>query len=75
MTANAKFDCIILFEDEIKTAAKMVKRFVEFDKDADSEEHLLAAAIAMVNACSVALQRADEDGVCLLLGSKPGVAN
>ena len=74
MTANAKFDCIILFEDEIKTAAKMVKRFIELDKSVDSEEYMLAAT-AMVNACSVALQRADEDGVCLLLGRKPDVAN
>ena len=74
MTANAKFDCIILFEDEIRTAAKLVKRFVELDKDVDSEEYLTAAR-AMVNACFVALQRADEDGICLLLGRKPEGSN
>ena len=44
-------------------------------EDGEGNEEYVEAARAMVNACFVALQRADEDGICLLLGRKPEGSN
>ena len=70
MTAIAKMECVILFEDEIRIAAKLVKQFFDMPQDATDEEYSAAAKTTFM-AFATALNRAEEDDVVLLLGRKP----
>lgn len=63
---------VVLFEDEVRHAAKTVKQFYALAKDETaSKDDQDTAFHSMCSACHVALYGADDDEAVLLLGRKP----
>jgi hypothetical protein len=73
MTAKATYEMVVMFEDEIRQAAKCVRAFMDLPEDAAAAD-LEAASTKLLQACMVALDGADADGAVLLLGRKPNAA-
>ena len=72
MSNRASMEIVVLFEDEVRLAAKAVAAFVALDEDAPDAEHHRASQ-NLLNACMVALAGADADDAVLVLGKKPNV--
>jgi hypothetical protein len=70
MTAKGSYKTIILFEDEVRAAAKACSALRNLPAGAPDEE-FQAAARAVLDACIVALDGAEDDAACVLLGRKP----
>jgi hypothetical protein len=70
MSAKTTNTLIVLFEDEVRLAAKLVKALVELPQDCSDAEYSAAARDAL-NACIYALAGADNENASLLLGRKP----
>lgn len=66
MTAKAEYRVIVLFEDELRLAARLLSGFFDKDRDLTSEE-----AVGIFEACHCALQGADDEGAVLVMGRKP----
>ena len=73
MAAGTKVNFVILFEDEVRAAAKAVRRMHEMPEDVPQEEFSQAAHEAFA-ACFAALNQADRDDVVLMLGRKVDMA-
>lgn len=70
MSAKATHKICILFDDEIRIAAKAVAALRDLPDD--SAEDVIAAHLgAAFDACNAALYGADHDDYVLLLGRKP----
>jgi len=69
--SNTKVKVVILWEDEIRIAAKAMERLAEVQDSDPSEEVLRDAFNQAMKACYSALRGADEDGTCLVLSRKP----
>jgi hypothetical protein len=70
MPANGSYKTTILFEDEVRAAAKACAALRDLPAGAPDEE-FQAAARAALDVCIVALDGAEDDASCLLLGRKP----
>lgn len=66
MTAKATYKVVVLFEDEIRQAAKLLRGFFE-----PSRELTAAELTGIVEACFCAIQGAEDDEAVLCLGRKP----
>lgn len=63
----------LLWEDELRTAAKALDRFFTLHAEHGSDEshaEMISALIAALHACAIALEGAEDDDCTLLLGSK-----
>jgi hypothetical protein len=69
MAASASYEIVILFEDEIRLAAKALAD-LECAEDASDEDYERAGSNAL-KACFAALSGAHKPGVVLVLGRKP----
>lgn len=70
MTAKTTFRAVILFEDEVRTAAKLLHALESMPDNVPNDEYISAVRVAL-SAAFVALQGADDDGATVLLGRKP----
>jgi hypothetical protein len=61
---------VILFEDEVRIAAKACAALRDMP-DGTSDEEFQAAARTLLNTCVAALDGAEDDAACVLLGRKP----
>lgn len=68
MSAGAKMDCVVLFEDEIRIAAKAIEHACDL-KDASDQARQDAWSEAM-EACMVALAGAERDDAALMMASR-----
>lgn len=70
MTANAKCNLVVLFEDEIRKAAKLLHQLYELPEDSSQEEYGKCVHDA-VRACRVALfhEALLDDGSIVMLTS------
>lgn len=69
MTANATYNLVVLFDDEVRLAARLLRAFFETGQDLSADE-----AVQIIEACHCALQGADADDAVLMLGRKPSIA-
>jgi len=67
VSAKTEYRCVVLFEDEVRAAAKLLAKFFEpAARDPTGEE-----AISIIEACYAALQGAEDDSAVVMLGRKP----
>ena len=66
MSAKTEYRCVVLFEDEVRAAAKLLAGFFDPARDPTGEE-----AISIIEACYAALQGAEDDSAVVMLGRKP----
>ena len=72
MPGAAKYNLLILFEDEIRAAAKLLAQAHKmYADDPGNEDANNRAMIDAICACAVALQGADDDSASILLTNKP----
>lgn len=69
MTAKVAYNVVILFEDEVRAAARLMAGLFAEERSLSADE-----AIAIIKACHCALQGAEVDDALLLLGRKPSPA-
>lgn len=69
MSAKSETRITLLFDDELREAAKALRALAELHDDAPYAEYN-AASLRAVNACVAALMGADDDGAILMLGRK-----
>lgn len=70
MIAKATFQTVILFEDEVRIAAKACAALDALPADCPQEEFSRAARAAL-DACHTALYGAHDDAAAILLTRKP----
>lgn len=71
MPGTANYSLLILFEDEIRTAATLLTKAQRI-YEADPESHdARRAVLDAICACAVALQGADDNRAVLMLTNKP----
>lgn len=66
MTAKAEYRVIVVFEDELRTAARLLRGFFDAERSLTAEE-----ATGIIEACFCALQGVEDDGAVVVLGRKP----
>jgi hypothetical protein len=72
MPSGTNFKVIVLFEDEVRIAAKAIHEFFSLNKNAEiSDAEFQRLGTNAIHACMVALSGAHEDENVLLLGRKP----
>lgn len=69
MTAKATYNLVVLFDDEVRLAARLLRAFFETGQDLSADE-----AVQIIEACHCALQGADAEDAVLVLGRKPPIA-
>lgn len=70
MADKANFNLVILWEDELRNAAKACAELRRLDADPDADKEAVNTAIINVlNACSAALYKAEEDDACFIIST------
>lgn len=79
MVTRTKMDCVVLFEDEVRAAAKLLRQFFDLSNNDKGEsvtdDQYQAAGAAAIRAAYVALDGAENDAAIVLLGRKPTTPN
>lgn len=70
MTERASMSILVLFEDEIRTAARALALARKLSRDEPESEDCALAWTAAMTACMVALNRADDPNETLVLATK-----
>jgi hypothetical protein len=69
MTHQANYRMVVLFEDEVREAARALAAYRALPDDADDEA--FEAASKAFRLCTVALLGAEDDAAALVLSRKP----
>jgi hypothetical protein len=70
VSAETSYRVIVLFEDEIRQAARLLRGFFDAERELTADE-----AVGIIQACFTAIQGAEDDEAVIVLGRKPNASS